>query len=1126
MNKKRIGFILASIHSGSGNQVCSELIKQAVRFKTTFYIFPGGRLKATQNSEYLRNPAYRLANTKTLDGLVSWASALGGALPLQELIEFHKNIEPLPFVTISQKIEDHSCVNFDAYSGMCSLIDHFLKVHHITKIAFLRGPENHVSADDRYRAFCDTLQKAGVSVKDSPLVSDPFEWRSGKDAIIQLCEKRRLLPGKDFSALVSASDLMTLDAIEYLQNKGYSSPDDYLAAGFNDVSKTRRLRSALTTVHMPYKAMAMNSFKLILNEITDAPRAKKDVLLPAPLVVRESCGCPSLIRHALTPMSAKDAPPEAQVSKEGLIERLSELFYLDKTEGKTFLEPMINALYAKNSRLFFNLFEELLETFYRDETDMRLIYRAIGIIKISKNIDPDYIASIEKDIFIALGQAAERYQEETKSMREECNKVLDELKCELISKHSVKELSEALKKYLPRIGIHSAASVIYQKEGLSKLLSGFSKNKIFGEEEFSPDEIVPSRLVSAFSEDVFIVQPLFAGGKTIGHFICSVPFFDGALFEDLRSVLSNAFSGIFLFNELTAARKAAEEAEQAKTKFFAAVGSDLSNPLSEIKSDASRLKVLLKQKELIPDQLKSIVERLEKNIEAQQKKTDLIVELTRFQSNEIVFNNTLFHPAALFKKNAVQVLLENPHEKKEALCAASDLPVLFGDKDRIRQALLLIAENFHFKLEQCKLKKTSEGLKIVMPLSEKALTGSAADLPGVMLANQIFLMQDCEFSKNKDPCEILFYWPFFSCSPRKSSLKNFAKNVFENVPRNVPKSRGRYAAHDAMTPDAVVFAPNTAQINATQVSNKIKAAASQEEEPFEWKFREKTEDENRRIYEMFVKKDFMKRPFLCYADPEDEDLEKSNNFLSFFERKLKIAERPVLFINCPKDMEKKWNLSFTVIRIKTEDSPNTLPDMQNIKKQIVKLNPLLIVMNEINTDMIDFIRNNPSTELSPIIITPDKIEASPRIDETLGFQKLILCNLCVASSRKFGNRVKALLSGEHTLSPNTAGFVKKTLIYFNAHGCEYISRWKIAEAVHTSEDYLTRIFHRELGLSPWEYLNIYRIHIACARLRKTDESILTIAEKSGFQDQAYFCRVFKKVTGTTPGHYRKGLCDF
>ena len=246
MKKKRIGLILASIHSGSANQVCSSLIKEASLFDTSFYIFPGGRLNAKANSEYLRNAVYNLANKKNIDGLISWASAIGGAVSLEELTDFHKKFEQVPFVTISQKIGGHSCVNFDAYSGMAELVNHFIKVHHITKIAFLRGPENHGSAADRYRAFCDTMEQAGISVENSPLISDPFEWRSGKEAIIQLCEKRRLVPGKDFSALLAASDIMAFDAIAYLQKKGFEVPDDYLAAGFNDVSKSRMLEKAHT----------------------------------------------------------------------------------------------------------------------------------------------------------------------------------------------------------------------------------------------------------------------------------------------------------------------------------------------------------------------------------------------------------------------------------------------------------------------------------------------------------------------------------------------------------------------------------------------------------------------------------------------------------------------------------------------------------------------------------------------------------------------------------------------------------------------------------------------------------------------------------------------------------------
>ena len=77
----------------------------------------------------------------------------------------------------------------------------------------------------------------------------------------------------------------------------------------------------------------------------------------------------------------------------------------------------------------------------------------------------------------------------------------------------------------------------------------------------------------------------------------------------------------------------------------------------------------------------------------------------------------------------------------------------------------------------------------------------------------------------------------------------------------------------------------------------------------------------------------------------------------------------------------------------------------------------------------------------------------PEIEKFFTVQKLILCNICVAASEEFGNRLRALLAGDAMLSPDTGGIVKKTILYFNKHGNEYISRWKLSEAVHTSEDY-------------------------------------------------------------------------
>jgi len=64
------------------------------------------------------------------------------------------------------------------------------------------------------------------------------------------------------------------------------------------------------------------------------------------------------------------------------------------------------------------------------------------------------------------------------------------------------------------------------------------------------------------------------------------------------------------------------------------------------------------------------------------------------------------------------------------------------------------------------------------------------------------------------------------------------------------------------------------------------------------------------------------------------------------------------------------------------------------------------------------------------------------------------------------------------------------------------------------------VFNRELGLSPWDYLNRYRIYQAKELLRRTSDSIRAIARQVGFKDQAYFSRVFRKVTGVSPKAFR------
>jgi len=69
--KKKIGLLLASIHSGISRNVWASFADAAAAEHITLFIFPGGRLNDPQDFEYLRNHVYFLANDENLDGCIS-----------------------------------------------------------------------------------------------------------------------------------------------------------------------------------------------------------------------------------------------------------------------------------------------------------------------------------------------------------------------------------------------------------------------------------------------------------------------------------------------------------------------------------------------------------------------------------------------------------------------------------------------------------------------------------------------------------------------------------------------------------------------------------------------------------------------------------------------------------------------------------------------------------------------------------------------------------------------------------------------------------------------------------------------------------------------------------------------
>jgi len=171
-------------------------------------------------------------------------------------------------------------------------------------------------------------------------------------------------------------------------------------------------------------------------------------------------------------------------------------------------------------------------------------------------------------------------------------------------------------------------------------------------------------------------------------------------------------------------------------------------------------------------------------------------------------------------------------------------------------------------------------------------------------------------------------------------------------------------------------------------------------------------------------------------------------------------------------------------------------------------------------DVLDWIRANDRTRRVPVLILSSRVLTFDDVKRLEQHALVTLQSKGILTTDEMVASLHRALFGADLLPQHTSALVKRAVAYFHQNYDRPLARWEIAAAIGVSEDYLSRIFHQELDISPWEYLNRYRILQATERLRCTSDNVATVAHQVGFKDAAYFSRVFHKVTGLSPTEYR------
>lgn len=98
--------------------------------------------------------------------------------------------------------------------------------------------------------------------------------------------------------------------------------------------------------------------------------------------------------------------------------------------------------------------------------------------------------------------------------------------------------------------------------------------------------------------------------------------------------------------------------------------------------------------------------------------------------------------------------------------------------------------------------------------------------------------------------------------------------------------------------------------------------------------------------------------------------------------------------------------------------------------------------------------------------------------------------------------------------------ITQAIAFIEENYAQKLTLRELSQHLHINESYLSKLFKKELDVNFTDYLNDLRIRKSLQLMDETNMSILEIAIQVGFDDQSYYTKIFKKVTGKTPRQYK------
>ncbi|MBX3050407.1 MAG: LacI family DNA-binding transcriptional regulator [Caldilineaceae bacterium] len=191
-----------------------------------------------------------------------------------------------PLVLIGHPPAQHAnvaWVDADNRSATQEVIAYLARRGH-RRIAYVGGDPDSSVVKERLEGYYAGMAQAGLPVSEAWIDYGYFAEDGGYQAV----ERTRRDASNAPTAYYAANDLMAIGLLRGLRERGIDVPGEVALVGTNDSPEAAHLTPALTSLQVPYRAIAAAAANLLIDAIEDEEQPTGHQLLASCLIERES----------------------------------------------------------------------------------------------------------------------------------------------------------------------------------------------------------------------------------------------------------------------------------------------------------------------------------------------------------------------------------------------------------------------------------------------------------------------------------------------------------------------------------------------------------------------------------------------------------------------------------------------------------------------------------------------------------------------------------------------------------------------------------------------------------------------------------------------------------------------